>query len=569
MNIDVAAGQSASGAALAGLRRGLGAGLGQQALAALEAQDFEGGLVLAWQAIERTPTDSQAWRMAAIAHEHLGRHAQALDAYQNAFQHSGQDAAMAGDIGRLALRMGLHEIAEKLLAIYLSARPDSLEGQINLAHALRGQHRYEEAVEILRAAVQTHPQDAELWTALGVVLVQQGDAETAAVFLNEALRLAPGSGRALYYRGNAVFDLGDPRAALDDYAAAIAGGQLSEGDQQRVRFAAALCHLSMGELDAGWEAYRSRLSPFAASPVAFEVDADPFDGPIADLAGRSLLLMAEQGLGDEVMFANTVPDLLAALGPSGRLALAVEQRLVPLFTRSFPAATVVAHHTEKTDNLAVRTAPGLDPAVDLWVPMAAPLQALRRTAAAFPKTSYLTADPARVAHWRSLLDTRPGFKAGLLWKSLKLYGERRRQFAPFELWAPVLAVPGVFFVNLQYGDCADELAHARDTLGVDIWQPPGIDLKQDLDDVAALTCALDLTIGLSNATLNLAGACGAPTWLIAPRGAWTMLGTNRYPWYPQARCFTAFPKRDGEGGWQAAMKDVAAALGATARRSSG
>ena len=116
----------------------------------------------------------------------------------------------------------------------------------------------------------------------------------------------------------------------------------------------------------------------------------------------------------------------------------------------------------------------------------------------------------------------------------------------------MLGTPGVSFVNLQYGDCAAEIEQARNELGVEIWNPPGIDLKQDLDDVAALSSALDLVIGFSNATLNIAAACGAPTWLISAPGAWTCLGTDRYPWYPQVRLFRPPAFRE----WEPVMAEI-------------
>jgi hypothetical protein len=218
----------------------------------------------------------------------------------------------------------------------------------------------------------------------------------------------------------------------------------------------------------------------------------------------------------------------------------VEPRLVSLFARSFPTAEVLAHHTESVDGVPVRTVPGLRTAVQVWAPFASPAEALRPSADSFPEApGFLTPDPARVAHWRGVLAQRPGRKIGLLWKSAKLAGERQRLFAPFEAWRPVLETPGATFVNLQYGDCAEELAWAKQQWGVDILQPPGIDLKNDLDDVAALAAALDLTIGFSNASFNLAGAVGAPAWLVAVHEAWTLLGTDRYPWYPQARLFSS------------------------------
>jgi hypothetical protein len=185
------------------------------------------------------------------------------------------------------------------------------------------------------------------------------------------------------------------------------------------------------------------------------------------------------------------------------------------------------------------------------------MREFRRTVDAFPDhKGYLKADPERVDYWRQQLETAPaGPKVGLLWKSAVTKG-RSRYFSPFEQWAPVLRTPGVSFVNLQYGDCAAELEQAERDFGVKIWQPDGIDLKNDLDDVAALCCAMDLTVGFSNATFNIASSCGAPTWLISTPGSWPRLGTDRYPWYPQTRVFLP----DGFNAWGTVMEPMAEAL---------
>jgi ADP-heptose:LPS heptosyltransferase len=119
----------------------------------------------------------------------------------------------------------------------------------------------------------------------------------------------------------------------------------------------------------------------------------------------------------------------------------------------------------------------------------------------------------------------------------------------------VLETPGVRFVNLQYGDCAEELEQAR-AAGFEIWNPPGINLKDDLDDVAALGCALDLVVGPANATTNIAAACGAPVWLVSTPDAWPKLGTDRYPWYPQARVFNP----PAYNAWAPVMAELAQAL---------
>ena len=141
-------------------------------------------------------------------------------------------------------------------------------------------------------------------------------------------------------------------------------------------------------------------------------------------------------------------------------------------------------------------------------------------------------------------------------EELKVSSQRSRFYSPFAEWAGVLATPGVRFVNLQYGDCAAELAYARDVLGVEIWTPPGPDLKEDLDEVAALSSALDLVVGPANASINLAAACGTPCWFVCPPGGWPMLGTDRYPWYPGARVFSP----PSFNCWGPAMEQLAQAL---------
>jgi hypothetical protein len=405
----------------------------------------------------------------------------------------------------------------------------------------------------------SNPQAEGLWNTLGTVLVSRGDGATSLTFFDEALRLQPAHGKAYHNRAFARQDLGDAAGALEDCESALRFGANSEAnDLATMRFTRATVLLSLGRLREGWEAYEARLSPDLLSVATFVIDK-PRWAPGDSLAGKRLLVCGEQGLGDEVLFANVLRDVIAAIGDESLLSVVVEYRLVPLFKRSFPRASITPHRTVRQDGRTFWTAPFVEDwtAIDLWTPLGSLLSTFRTTEESFPKApSFLVADPERVAHWRQSLAATPGRKVGLLWKSLSLQAERGRQFSPFEQWRPILETPGITFVNLQYGDCQAEIAQARDAFGVEIWQPPGIDLKYDLDDVAALCCAMDLVVGFSNATFNLAGACGAPVWLLTGSAAWTRLGAENYPWYPQARCFAP----SDYGDWTAVMAEVAEAL---------
>lgn len=538
----------------------------RHALAALRADDARGSSQWALKALRKDPRSGMAWWVLAVAREKAGDFVSSLKAYESAVALLPDQTEVANDLGRLAYRMGMKSVAEQLFRRHLEARPGAYEATNNLACAVRDQGRPAEAIDILRPAIRARPGEALLWNTLGTVVFEQGDMAGAVTFFDEALRLDPSFAKARHNRANAKVSLGELDEALIDCETAMAG-TLAEDERLMMQLARSTLQIARGQIGQGWDDYEARLAPAFAGVTHFLIHR-PRWTPDSALKGKTLLLMGEQGLGDEVLFANLIPDVLEALGPSGKLVLALEPRLVALFRRSFPTAEIGGHATYAVDGHTVRGAPFLEERpeqlerIDLWAPMASLLRRFRRTVEAFPnRQRFLIPDPARVEHWRGVLaGAPPGLKVGVLWKSMKIDGPRSRFFSPFQLWAPVLKVPGVRFVNIQYGDCEEELAWARRELGVEFWTPPGIDLKNDLDDIAALTSALDLTMGFANATSNIAAACGAPTWIISVPGAWTRLGTDRMPWYPQARVFLppAFAH------WEETMAEVAGALAETA-----
>lgn len=530
----------------------------QRAVAEVKADRHREAADLAIKALEIDEECAVAWHVLAISREKAGDYTSSLRCYESALNLNPDEPEIVNDLGRLAYVMGMKDIAEQLFARYLLHTPGSIEGANNLACAQRDQLRFAEAIETLRPVIYAHPESALLWNTLGTVLSEQGDMEEALTFFNEAMQLDPGFAKARYNRGNCLLQLGDTAAALADCEAALPGVVL-ESERSMMRLARATMLIASGDLAAGWDAYEERLDPAFVDVTHFLVDR-PRWTPESDLKGKRLLLIGEQGLGDEVLFASLVPDVLEALGPDGHLSLAVEHRLVPLFRRSFPQAKVDRHDTYKVDHHTARVVRwiGEDDAIDLWAPLGSMLRRFRGSVDAFPgRAEFLKPDPARVAHWReAVASAGEGPKVGIVWKSLSINSGRIRHFSPFDAWEPVLKTPGVRFVNLQYGDCAAELEQARERLGVEIWNPPGIDLKDDLDDVAALTSALDLTLGPANATSNIAAACGVAGWLISTPGAWPRLGTGRYPWYPQLRVFVP----PAYNRWEPAMAEVAEAL---------
>ncbi len=562
-----ALGASASGeslnklkSAIAELKAMAAAPLLERAVEAIRAHDPQAGCEWALKALEQDERSGFAWYLLGIALEGVGDFANSINAYEAALKLLPDHAEVANDLGRLAFRMGMIPQAEALFRHFLDRYPDHPEGANNLACAVRDQGRIQEAIDLLKPAIMKSPEAFMLWNTMGTIVSNQSDFTNAQIFFDEALRLEPSFAKARYNRGNAKLMQGDAEGALIDCEAAMAG-VLPENERQMMRLSYSTILLDLGRLGEGWDAYEARLHPQFNDRTEFAVPAPRWE-PGAKLAGKTILVVGEQGLGDEILFGNLLPDLMERLGPDGRLMLAVENRLVPLFQRTFPAAEVSAHATYLFGGRLARVAPVAEAPsrpIDLWAPIGSLLREFRRSVEAYPaRPSYLTPDPERVEHWRKTLEAAaPGPKVGLLWKSAVGKDNRHRYFSSFEGWAPVLSQSGATFVNLQYGDCSEELAQAKRDLGVEIWSPPGIDLKQDLDDVAALCSAMDLVIGFSNATLNIAGACGAPIFLISGPGSWPRLGEKTvFPWYPRTRVFMT--ARYGE--WEAVMNEVAGAL---------
>ena len=293
-----------------------------KAVAEVRADRHKEAADLVLQALEIDERCAVAWHILGVCREKAGDFTTSLKCYESALELNPDEPEVANDLGRLAYVMGMKEIAEQLFARYLLYKPGSINGTNNLACAQRDQLRFEDAIETLRPVIYANAETALLWNTLGTIVSEQGEMAQAMTFFDEALRLDPLFSKARYNRGNVRLAMGDPRAALQDCEAAMPGAVLDrEASMMRLARATMLI-AGGGDLGEGWDAYEERLSPHFADVTHFIFDRPQWT-PGTDLAGKHLLLIAEQGLGDEVMFSNVIPDVLEALGPDGRLSLAL------------------------------------------------------------------------------------------------------------------------------------------------------------------------------------------------------------------------------------------------------
>ncbi|MBI1239807.1 MAG: tetratricopeptide repeat protein [Alphaproteobacteria bacterium] len=531
----------------------------RKSLRAHAKENMREAALLALDATKIDPTSGQAFHMLAIALEKLGELSKAFHMYEKAFQIDPTDPELYLNLGLAAWKLKMLDGAEKFFRVYIDMRPDSSSGYNNLAAVLRDKGQFEEAITTLQAAIARLPDQPNLWNTVGTVLAERGDFDQAETFYREALRLEPKFGRALHNIGFARSHQGDLEEAARYYEAALPQAE-SEHDRLEINHALAMCWVGLGDLKRGWPLYETRLHPRFRSSLLYGLRAPKWTGE--DLTGKTMLLVGEQGLGDEIMFASVIPDLLERLGPTGKLLIASDKRLSPLFARSFAGTTCGNHIDRRHNGKGLRLVPWAtgNLAPDVFAPFGSALPFLRTNLEAFRlDRGFLVPDTARVASFRERIAALgPGLALGVCWRSMMLTTERQKYYGALSYWAKALKQDGLKLINLQYGDCAAELKEARERYGLEIHHFEDLDLKNDLDGAAALSAACDLMVSAPTAAAALSAAVGTDTWFLVAGSVWPQLGTDHYPWYPRTRVIS--PKIFGD--WDDAMAKLRAALAA-------
>jgi tetratricopeptide (TPR) repeat protein len=478
--------------------------------------------------------------------------------------------------------MGLTLMAQRKreeAAIYyrraLKQRPDYADACSNLGYTLEVLGELDEAEELLRKALQLNPHLANAYYNLGLVLLRKDHFAEAAQCFRRGLELKPDLAVAYNDLGNiykiwgrldeamACFiksialnphhffprnnlgatyeELGRYEEALIEYEHAITLAP----DDTRARWNTAYLYLRQGILDKGWEAHENRL--------AHDDNSNRFPYPLWDgtlLKDKTVLIMAEQGVGDEIFFASCFPDIVAQ---AKHVVIECDVRLAPLFARSFPTATVKGASRSQIGWIVDV------PKVDVRICAGSIPRYMRPTLESFPKTpAYLVADQYRTAFWRSRLALLgQGLKIGICWRSGLRTGERHKQYSTLLQWKHIFNIAGVHFVNLQYDECSDELREAEQAFGVHIENFSELNMKNELDETCALISSLDLVISAGTAVSEMAGALGVEVFrLDVFVKSMDTLGTSGSPWHPSMRLFP----QSTVGDWDTPLALVANAI---------
>lgn len=458
----------------------------------------------------------------ALRHHREGRLTEADQIYRQILAVDARQADSLHLLGMIAYQAGRHEAAVELIRRAIAVNEKGTSYHSNLGTVLQAQGRLDQAAASYERALSLQPDLAEVHTNLGNVLQAQNKLDEALACHERALALKPGLTEARYNLG--------------------------------------LAQLLKGDFTPGWHNFENRWQS-----KDFGTRMRAYPQPLwtgEKLASRRLLIWGEQGVGDEIMFAGLIPDVLRT---GTRCVMDCDARLQTLFTRSFSGIDVPGVDVRNIDVRNVDVVSGLDVAGDAGEDIAAHLPCgslpglFRTTSGAFAQTTspYLVADPGERERYRARYAEGDGRRlVGLAWHTNNRKTGRHRSI-DLSLFAPLFARRDIRWISLQYGN-HDELNNQAAAAGAPIFIDRSVDQLSNIDRFASQVASMDAIVTIDNSTAHLAGALGVPAMVLLPFVSdWRWLqARDDSPWYPTLRLFRQ-PER---GDWQSVMQKVESAL---------
>jgi tetratricopeptide (TPR) repeat protein len=544
---------------------------------------------------------AQALQDAVSLHQQ-GRLREAEKVYARALKAAPNNFDALHLLGLIKAQNGQMGEAYRLMSAALKINPNAPDALVNFANVLHALKRDAEALEWLDKALALRPGDQEALLYRGNALSTLGRAEEALPCFDTVLARSPAHGDALLNRGTALAKLGRHVEALADFDVVLARSpnhvealynrgtalvDLERSGQALAAFDAALASapqhasawnnrgralqalnrhaeavasfdkaiaidkshadahwnlafslLTLGELSRGFAEYEWRWKRSGMSNARRGYRGRLWLGEFP-LGQRTILLAAEQGLGDSMQFVRYVP-LLARAGAT--VVLEIQPELKALLT----CVDGVASCHVRGEAL---------PAYDVYCPLGSLPLALKTEPSTIPADiPYLRADDTRVAKWRPAIEVLPGKRIALAWAGHARHPNDHNRSIDLKLIEPLFALEGISFISIQRelceGDAAllaqhNNVTHVGDKLA-------------DMADTAAIATLADLTIAVDTSVVHLAGAMGREVWVLlpfSPDWRWT-LTSERTPWYPQARLF----RQATPGDWPTVIAAVRGAL---------
>jgi len=477
------------------------------------------------QALDLNPNYALAYLNLGILYKNTQRVEQSEQSYRKAIALEPNDTAAYSNLGNLLMNLQRLDEAEDCFNKAISIDPNYALGHCNLGFLLTEIGCHKEAETSCRKAVSIDPTSAVAFNNLGLSLHKQLRMKEAIEAFEKALKLKPDELDAFTNLSAVQQDLGLLESAEKNLQSALS----IQSDHARSLKHLAILQLLKGDFKNGFINYDFRLG--APTDTKARTTLPPkWKGE--DLNGKCLALLAEQGIGDEILYSTFIAELL---NKGASLLIECDERLIPIYKRSFLNVTVLAKDSPQNQKLR-------GPNVDYQIELGSLCKYLRTDFKDFPTPSaFLKADSKNSQilkdRYRKWSKGRPVI--GISWRG----GTKDSNFKKsidIEKWLPILSNPNYAFLSLQYGEVTEELESIKQKTGIEILHDPEIDSLKDMDGFTSQVEAVDMVISASNVTVHVAGGLGKQTWLllsfIPPLWYWH-LDREDSLWYPRLKLF--------------------------------
>ncbi len=511
-----------------------------QLLGALSVQtkQFTKAVDFLTKALRINPNYAEAYYNRGIALQKLNRLDEALTSYDSAISIKPDHAEAYSNRGTALKELKRLDEALTSYDSVISIKPDHAEAHFNRGIALQKLNRLDEALTSYDSAISIKPDHANAYSNRGTALKELNRLDEALTSYDIAISIKPDHAEAYTNRGLALVELNRLDEALTSYDSAIS----IKPDFAPAHLNLSFCNLLNGNFKDGWEGYEWRWKNEDNRKLReekLELGKPWWNGEFLD---GTLLIWGEQGIGDQILFAGMLPQLVRH---ARAVMLAVDPRLVALFQRSFPGINIVS-----------KDQPLQHLAFDAHAALGSIGQHLRKRWADFPESNnnYLFQNDNLSPSIRERM-ADGSIICGLSWASRNNLAAAEKSILLKDL-QPILALKNVQAIDLQYGDTATERKQLHDEFALRITHVDEIDNFNDIDGLAALISACDVVVTISNTTAHLAGALGKPTLLMLPFGS----GRHWYwheersdsPWYPAIKIF----RQTAAGRWNDVIERV-------------
>ncbi len=455
----------------------------------------------------------------------VGRFDEAAKQFYSVHQTAPENLDVLQLCGESHLAAGYFDMAIKFLKRCIRAKPEEVSNWRNLSIAAGKSGQLTEAVMYATQALSLAPLDATLYVNLGTALLSLNRIDEAEQAYETALAIDPTNLTALGNLATVLDKRGDYLNAIERYDSTYLRMDPNSQEAKELLYRSSFPYLASGQLREGWRRYDYGFFPTHGTSrhPKRKFSVPQWTGEPLREQDR-LLIWGEQGLGDEFWFFGILNEVRERCK---HIIVECQPRLVSLFQRSFPDVHV------RASNLS----PMATSDYDLHIPAGSLVGIFRNHIDDFKKFKpYIRPDATRSKNFSVRLQPYAGKKlVGICWRSGKVNAQRIQNYLHLDELSEVLTNPNYAIVNLQYGECEEELLRAEDALGVKIIRWHDVDLKDDQEALAALMSELDVVLSAPTAVAQLAIALGTPLVYFRARN-WSFLGQETFPWTDRITC---------------------------------